>query len=58
MQYASSDSQTAWDMATGGKPFPAEVLRQIVEKTDGVPLFVEELGKPRNFFPHVPERSS
>jgi predicted ATPase len=30
---------------TGGKPFPAEVLRQIVEKTDGIPLFVEELVK-------------
>jgi len=30
---------------TGGKPLPAEVLRQIVEKTDGVPLFVEELVK-------------
>jgi class 3 adenylate cyclase/predicted ATPase len=30
---------------TGGKPLPAEVLRQIVEKTDGIPLFVEELVK-------------
>ena len=30
---------------TGGKALPAEVLRQIVEKTDGVPLFVEELVK-------------
>jgi predicted ATPase len=28
-----------------GKTFPAEVLAQIVEKTDGVPLFVEELTK-------------
>ena len=28
---------------TGGKPLPAEVLEQIVAKTDGVPLFVEEL---------------
>ena len=28
-----------------GKPLPAEVLRQIVEKTDGIPLFVEELVK-------------
>jgi class 3 adenylate cyclase/predicted ATPase len=27
----------------GGKPLPAEVLEQIVAKTDGVPLFVEEL---------------
>jgi len=30
---------------TGGKPLPAEVLDQIVAKTDGVPLFVEELTK-------------
>jgi class 3 adenylate cyclase/tetratricopeptide (TPR) repeat protein len=28
-----------------GKPLPAEVLRQIVMRTDGVPLFVEELSK-------------
>ena len=30
---------------TGGKPLPPEVLDQIVERTDGVPLFVEELTK-------------
>jgi predicted ATPase len=30
---------------TGGKRLPAEVVRQIVAKTDGVPLFVEELTK-------------
>jgi predicted ATPase len=30
---------------TGGKALPAEVVRQIVAKTDGVPLFVEELTK-------------
>src|SRR5262249_4295940 len=29
----------------GGKALPAEVLRQIIGKTDGVPLFVEELTK-------------
>lgn len=28
---------------TGGKGLPEEVSRQIVEKTDGIPLFVEEL---------------
>jgi class 3 adenylate cyclase/tetratricopeptide (TPR) repeat protein len=33
------------DCVTGGKPLPAEVLEQIVAKTDGVPLFVEELTK-------------
>src|SRR5262249_1588420 len=30
---------------TGGKAMPAEVLGQILAKTDGVPLFVEELTK-------------
>ena len=30
---------------TGGKSLPPEVLAQIVAKTDGVPLFVEELTK-------------
>ncbi len=30
---------------TGGRKLPAEVLAQIVAKTDGVPLFVEELTK-------------
>ena len=30
---------------TGGKPIPEAVLEQIVAKTDGVPLFVEELTK-------------
>src|SRR5262249_37155998 len=29
----------------GGKRLPAEVLQQIIAKTDGVPLFVEELTK-------------
>src|ERR671937_2223821 len=29
----------------GDKPLPAEVLAQVVAKTDGVPLFVEELVK-------------
>jgi len=30
---------------TDGKTFPAEVLQQIIGKTDGVPLFVEEITK-------------
>jgi class 3 adenylate cyclase/predicted ATPase len=29
----------------GGKPFPNEVIDQIADRTDGVPLFVEELTK-------------
>jgi class 3 adenylate cyclase len=36
---------TMIDGLTGGKAMPAEVLDQIVAKTDGVPLFVEELTK-------------
>ncbi len=30
---------------TAGKPLPAEVLAEIIRKTDGIPLFVEELTK-------------
>ena len=30
---------------TGDKPLPAEIIEQIVARTDGVPLFVEELTK-------------
>jgi predicted ATPase len=30
---------------TGGRSLPSEVLQQVVAKTDGVPLFVEELTK-------------
>jgi class 3 adenylate cyclase/tetratricopeptide (TPR) repeat protein len=33
------------EKVTGGKTLPAEVFTQIVRKTDGVPLFVEELTK-------------
>jgi class 3 adenylate cyclase len=36
---------TMVDGITGGKAMPEEVLEQIVAKTDGVPLFVEELTK-------------
>ena len=30
---------------TGGKRLPAEILDQILERTDGIPLFIEELAK-------------
>ena len=33
------------DHVTGGKALPQALLEQIVERTDGVPLFVEELTK-------------
>jgi predicted ATPase/class 3 adenylate cyclase len=33
------------ERVTGGKVLPAQVLQQVVAKTDGIPLFVEELTK-------------
>jgi predicted ATPase len=40
-----SQSEAMVMRVTGGRKLPAEVLAQIVAKTDGVPLFVEELTK-------------
>jgi predicted ATPase/class 3 adenylate cyclase len=37
--------ETMVDRLTGGKPLPAAVVQHIVEKTDGVPLYVEEMTK-------------
>jgi predicted ATPase len=37
--------ETMVEQVTGGKALPPEVVQQIVAKTDGVPLFVEELSK-------------
>ena len=37
--------ETMIAQGTGGKALPAEVLQHIVTKTDGVPLFIEELMK-------------
>ncbi|HEV8712676.1 MAG TPA: adenylate/guanylate cyclase domain-containing protein [Candidatus Binatia bacterium] len=37
--------ETMVEKVTGGKALPSEVVQQIVAKTDGVPLFVEELTK-------------
>ena len=39
------DRATLVDHMTGGKALPPGLLDQIVERTDGVPLFVEELTK-------------
>jgi class 3 adenylate cyclase/predicted ATPase len=39
------DRATLVDHITGGKALPPGLLDQIVERTDGVPLFVEELTK-------------
>jgi class 3 adenylate cyclase/predicted ATPase len=37
--------ETMLEKVTSGKALPKEVIQQIVSKTDGVPLFVEELTK-------------
>ncbi|HSA82495.1 MAG TPA: AAA family ATPase [Geminicoccaceae bacterium] len=42
---ARRHGQALVEEVTGGKALPPEVLDQIVAKTDGVPLFVEELTK-------------
>ena len=38
-------SRTIISEVTGGKKLPQEIEEQIIEKTDGVPLFVQELTK-------------
>jgi class 3 adenylate cyclase/predicted ATPase len=38
-------STTLVETITTGKPLPSQVLAEIIKKTDGVPLFVEELTK-------------
>jgi len=40
-----TDRTTLILQIAGGKALPAEVIEQIVDRTDGVPLFVEELTK-------------
>src|SRR6185503_16089508 len=42
---AQSHVEVMVDKITGGKVLPGEIVRQITGKTDGVPLFVEELTK-------------
>lgn len=40
-----SQSQALVLSVTGGKSFPESIVRTIIEKADGVPLFVEELAR-------------
>jgi class 3 adenylate cyclase len=40
-----SHVQTMIEQVTGGRHLPPEVLRHIIDKTDGIPLFIEELTK-------------
>jgi class 3 adenylate cyclase/predicted ATPase/energy-coupling factor transporter ATP-binding protein EcfA2 len=42
---AQSHVEVMVEKVTGGKALPKEIVRQIASKTDGVPLFVEELTK-------------
>jgi class 3 adenylate cyclase/predicted ATPase len=42
---AQVDSRTLIDGVTGGKALPPEVVEQILARTEGVPLFTEELAK-------------
>jgi len=44
-RFSRSLATTMIDQVTDGKALPDEVRAQIIEKTDGVPLFVEELTK-------------
>ena len=39
------DGATLVERSAGGKALPAEILEQILARTDGVPLFLEELTK-------------
>jgi len=41
----TSEVQTMIERVSGAKRLPPVVLKQVVEKTDGVPLFIEELTK-------------
>ena len=41
----SDDVESMVTRVTGGRALPAEVMKQIVAKTDGNPLFIEELTK-------------
>jgi hypothetical protein len=44
-RFTREQTELMVDQVAGGKALPPEVLQQIVTKTDGVPLFVEELTK-------------
>ena len=39
------DVGTMIDRVTGNKPLPASIRQDIIERTDGIPLFVEEMTK-------------
>ena len=41
----SAKSPRMIDRVTGNKPLPASIRQDIIERTDGIPLFVEEMTK-------------
>ena len=42
---AARDADTMIDRIVGDKPFSASIRKDIIERTDGVPLFIEEMTK-------------
>jgi len=44
-RFTRTSAATLMSRVTGGIPLPKEVQEKIIEKTDGVPLFIEELTK-------------
>jgi class 3 adenylate cyclase len=42
---AADESQKMLIRITRNRPLPAEITRQVIERADGVPLFVEEIAK-------------
>jgi class 3 adenylate cyclase/predicted ATPase len=44
-RFGRAEGQAIAERITGGKSLPAQVMSRILEQTDGVPLFVEELTK-------------
>jgi class 3 adenylate cyclase/predicted ATPase len=45
MRFSERQSERMVEHVAGGRPLPPEVVSEIVAKTDGVPLFIEELTK-------------
>ena len=41
----SRESSTLIKRVAGGKPLPVAILDRVIERTDGIPLFIEELTK-------------
>lgn len=44
-RFNREDGAALVERVTGGKPLPQEIMTEILSRTDGIPLFVEELTK-------------